>query len=262
MRHLLAILILLFPTVSLAGTIRPDVKDEEYIEYGQKHKCVLKLNIRNKNEKGEYVNGFGSCTIIAPRVAITAAHLVKGIDDVFVVKSDGSQVKVKYSAFPRLFDGGKIAESFDIAVCYLEEPIVLDFYPEMYRTKDEVEKICSIAGFGATGNHNEGVTVRESKKRAGSNRIDAVINGMLVCTVGPLKRTSLEYLIAPGDSGGGLFIDKKLAGINSNVATIHKDRNPNSDKNDFACHTRVSNHAGWIDQCIGIFQKIDKGASE
>ena len=252
------LLLVLFPTVSFAGTIRPDVDDDKYIEYGKKHQCVLQLKLKEKlNDK--WITAYGSCTVINPRTIITAAHVVKGVDTVTVLKSDGEEVKVKYSAFPALFKTQKLAERFDIAVCHLEEEIKLDFYPELYRERNETEQICSIAGFGVTGNHDTGVNIRELSKRAGSNVIDAVINEMLVCSVGPKRKTSLEYLIASGDSGGGLFINKKLAGVNSNVSTIYKDMNPNSDKNDFSCFTRVSNHVEWIDKCIEVFDRLEKG---
>lgn len=251
-------LAIFFPIVSLAGTIRPDVNDKKYIEYGERHKCVLQVRLRDKSEDDQWTTGYGSCTVIAPRIAITAAHVVTGVDSVMIIKPDGKEVKVKYSAFPALFNiRNKLSEKHDIAVCYLEEEIKLDFYPELYREKNESGQICSIAGFGVGGNHNTGVTDYTMKKRAGSNVVDSIINEMLVCTTGEERKTSLEYLIAPGDSGGGLFIGKKLAGINSNVSTIHKDQKTNSDKNDFGCHTRVSNHVNWIDKCIEIFSKIE-----
>lgn len=195
--------------------------------------------------------------MIKPKVAITAAHVIRGTDG-FVVKDDGERVKIRWSAFPAEHKLDKASEKWDIAVCYLEKPIELEYYPELYREYDEEQKICSIAGFGATGTHDTGVTIRQSQKRAGSNVIDAIINGMLICGVGEKRMTSLEYLIASGDSGGGLFIDKKLAGINSNVCTIHEDKKADSDKNDWSCHTRVSQHVKWIDKIVEVFEQIEK----
>ena len=245
------------PTVSLAGTIRPDVKDEKYIDYGAKHKCVLRIRLLEKSED-KTVTGFGSCVVIKPKVVITAAHAVKGVDKLIVVQDDGTEFPVRWSAFPAKHSLTKNAERYDIAVCYLEKPIDLSFYPEMYRDKDEAGKICSIAGYGVSGTYDNGVTIRKSQKRAGSNFVDEILNGMLICTVGKKNITSLEYMIAGGDSGGGLFIDKKLAGINSNVSTIHSDKNPNSDIYDWSCHTRVSDHVDWIDKCIDVFERIEK----
>ena len=54
----------------------------------------------------------------------------------------------------------------------------------------------------------------------------------------------MEFIICPGDSGGGLFIDKKIAGINSCV--IATDGKPNSTYTDEGGHTRISQHLDWI----------------
>jgi secreted trypsin-like serine protease len=55
----------------------------------------------------------------------------------------------------------------------------------------------------------------------------------------------LEFLIASGDSGGGLFIDNKLAGIHSCVMTVGK--NPQSKYGEESGHTRISNFIEWIE---------------
>ena len=54
----------------------------------------------------------------------------------------------------------------------------------------------------------------------------------------------MEFLIASGDSGGGMFINGKLAGINSFVTAA--DGTTNSDYGDECCHTRISIFAKWI----------------
>ena len=63
------------------------------------------------------------------------------------------------------------------------------------------------------------------------------------------KTLPLEGLIAPGDSGGGLFITTRngtyLAGVNSFVGS--DVGTPNSAYGDFSGHTRVSAFANWIE---------------
>jgi len=76
---------------------------------------------------------------------------------------------------------------------------------------------------------------------------------LLVCSLKGGKKTALEFLIANGDSGGGLFIDKKLAGINSCV--MADDKSLNSNYNDWSGHTRVSLHKPWIDKMIKILEE-------
>ena len=67
-------------------------------------------------------------------------------------------------------------------------------------------------------------------------------------------------LIGHGDSGGGLFIDKKLAGIHSCIYT--GDGKLDSSYKDYSAHTRVSLHKPWIDLIIneyeGILNKIEE----
>ena len=75
---------------------------------------------------------------------------------------------------------------------------------------------------------------------------------MLVCSASvhsDKNITKMEFLIASGDSGGGLFIDNKLAGINSCVMAV--DRSPQSKYNEESGHTRVSKFLGWINEYRG-----------
>jgi len=94
-----------------------------------------------------------------------------------------------------------------------------------------------------------GANNHDSKKRAGSNFIDRIEKDLLICS--PSKRndknfTSLEFLIASGDSGGGLFIDTKLAGIHFCVMVTGK--NPQSKYGEESGHTRISNFIEWINE--------------
>jgi len=76
------------------------------------------------------------------------------------------------------------------------------------------------------------------------NKIDYISDSLLMCSPSIMSKTELEFLIASGDSGGGLFIDNKLAGINSCVMAV--DKKPDSTYNDESGHTRVSKFLGWI----------------
>ena len=67
-------------------------------------------------------------------------------------------------------------------------------------------------------------------------------------------KTELEFLISPGDSGGGLFIDQKLAGIHSYVYAT--DGKSDSDYGDVGCSTRVSDYIEWIDKTKQLMKII------
>lgn len=261
MRYIISLLILFFClNRCLGGTIDPNVSDSKYLKYGQQHECVLKIRAISKNENKK-ITQHGVCTLISPRIAITSAHVLFGCSESYVIDNNGKEVKIDYCVYPKKFEedieNKKGLSKNDIAIFLLSEPILINFYPEIYRQNDEVGKICSISGFGLTGDHINGSTKNNDiRKRAGSNTIDLVKDGMIECSVGGGKKTSLEFLIAPGDSGGGLFIDKKLAGVNCGIYTLDNDKKLNSDYKDKSLHVRVSEHQTWIDAIIGLMDNI------
>lgn len=254
MKKLLLILLLAISSVSYGGTIDPNKSDSEYVQYGLKHKCVAKIAGRCKDKNDNFKDFFASSVIIKPRIVLTAAHVVDEAKDIYIVDHDDNHINVQ-SAFYLNEWNNNIVGANDIAVCLLEKNVDIDFYPKLYEQSDEIGKICSVSGFGITGNYIKGSEISDGQQRAGSNIIDEIFNGMLVTSVNIGKKTSLEFLISHGDSGGGLFIDNKLAGINSGIMTEDKDKNLNSDYKDFAAHTRISLHKAWIES---IIEKIEK----
>lgn len=225
------------------GTIRHDVKDSDYIEYGKKHECVVAVNCKTK----EGFSAHGSGVIINPNWIVTAAHVVKDCSEIKILLK-GKTIKIKKIIVKKEFDGSM--KNNDIAVCESEEPMELDFYPKLYDADDELGKVCSIAGFGVTGTGLTGAVRSDNQKRAGSNIISSVNDDMIFCIMDRSndKSTSLEYCISHGDSGGGLFIDQKLAGINSMVMAT--DNRPDSNYGDESGHTRISVYKSWIEENI------------
>jgi hypothetical protein len=192
--------------------------------------------------------------VIRPKIVLTAAHVVYRAKNIFILDENDIKINVLVALYLNEWDENKLGPN-DIAICILDEDILLDFYPELYQNDDEIDKICSISGFGVTGNFIEGFKTVDNKKRAGSNFIDEIFDGMLVTSVKNNKQTELEFLISYGDSGGGLFINNKLAGINSGIMTDAEDKILNSDQKDFAIHTRISMHRNWIKSVI---EKLEK----
>lgn len=243
---------LILSSISISGTIDPRTPDEKYVEYGQKHQCVVQLNGIDKSSGKMF---FASAVIIKPRIIITAAHILsEAVNEKSFITLNKDKINILASIYPASYNKEAFGER-DIAVGYLHKDAIIDFYPELYDKDDEVGKICSISGFGITGNHEKGSNLHDGKKRAGSNIIDEVCKELLICSLNRGQKTSLEFLIANGDSGGGLFIDKKLAGINSCVMT--EDKNLNSDYQDWSGHTRVSIHKPWIDEIVDILKELE-----
>lgn len=235
------LMLIINESILFAGTIDPSVPDSKYIAYGSEFTYVGKLC-------GTYKDGSKFCAsavAIDDHFILTAAHVVKDSDSCIFIVNDKS-----YCLSDVLYHKGFDSEEFgtsDIAIGYSKESFGLEFYPPLYTDNDEENKICCISGYGITGTFNSGSVFSDNKKRAGSNTIDSIQKNMLICSPsrrGEKSYTELEFLIAPGDSGGGLFIDGKLAGINSCVMAV--ERSPKSVYKDESGHTRISKFVNWI----------------
>jgi hypothetical protein len=238
MRFLFILSIMFVGIGARAGTIDPSTSDHRHLEYGSKFKNVVRIT--GLCSCGKNHNFYASAVIIKPNWALTAAHVVKGTSNVQILVGDKKfDVKTKHH---KEFEENNFGNN-DIAICYSKENFNMDFYPELYQEKDEVGKIISIAGYGLHGTFSTGAISSDGKKRAGSNIINRSENSILICSLDD-KKTQLEFLIAHGDSGGGLFIGNKLAGINSFV--MAKDKNPDSSYGDESGHTRISIYYDWI----------------
>ena len=200
------------------------------------------------------VTASGSGVIIDKRYILTAAHVVQNTKDPYIILNK-KKIKIEWVVIPKDFEIEKTGQ-YDIALCRLHEDAIIDFYPELYEKDDEMGKLCSLAGWGMHGTWTTGTIYDDNKRRAGSNYVDPIMFcGMITCSLQDVsKRTSLEFLIGHGDSGGGLFIDKKVAGIHSCIYT--GDGKLDSSYKDYSAHTRVSIHKEWIDLIMSNYDEV------
>jgi hypothetical protein len=223
---------------SLAGTIDPNTEDSKYIEYAKGFYFVGQISGTNKENQIYKASGVA----IKPHFILTAAHVVRDIESCDITFKNKT-FHISKIIIPQEFSESNVGYH-DIAIGYTKQDLGLEYYPELYENKNEIDKICSISGFGLTGNFISGATHSDGKQRAGSNIIDYIDKHLLVCSPSKTdKKTSLEFLIASGDSGGGLFIDGKLAGINS---CVFSKNSPKSDYDTESGHTRISENLEWI----------------
>ena len=252
------IILLGLSSPAISGTRDPSTPDSKHLAYGEKHQCVVpvkgKMKVKTKEGEEIEVTASGSGVIINKRYILTAAHVVQGTKEPYIILNK-KKIKIEWVVIPKDFVLEKTGP-YDIALCRLHEDAIIDFYPELYEKDDELGKLCSLAGWGMHGTWETGTIYDDDKRRAGSNYVDPIMFcGMITCSLQDVsKRTTLEFLIGHGDSGGGLFINKKLAGIHSCIYT--GDGKLDSSYKDYSAHTRVSLHKKWIDLIVNDYEKI------
>lgn len=234
--------------ICFGGTIDPNNKDTDYIEYGQKFYYIGKIIGLNHSDELYY----GSGVAYSDSIILTAAHVLnQSKNQTFVIANNTFKI-TQFILHDRYNE--KNYGYYDIAMAKLDGDIGFDWYPSLYENRDEVGKICAMSGYGMTGSFISGAISSDNHKRAGSNIIDGIDRGLLVCTPSITnKKTSLEFLIAAGDSGGGLFIDNKLAGINSCIMSIGKKAKADYDTE--SGHTRISDHVSWIKKTYKLLKE-------
>jgi hypothetical protein len=231
----------------LSGTIDPTNQDLKYIEYGKQFHCVGKLCGKDLNDQYYCASGVA----IEPKWIITAAHVVKDVRTC-KISINNKEIKIKKIIPHKDFNYDNFGE-YDIALCICDDDMELTSYPVLYADNDEIGKICSMSGYGLHGTFETGCNKSDNFKRAGLNIIDGLDKHVLICSASNKDKTELEFITASGDSGGGLFIDKKLAGINSCVMAA--DKKPDSSFGDESCHTRISIFRGWIQSVIREYKE-------
>lgn len=242
MKKLLITLAIFFLSFnSYAGNISPEIDDSKYLDYGQEFKSIAFIGVQNEDS-----SGFGSGVVLSERWILTAAHVVNKAKNAFV-KVGNTSYKIEQIYIHKDYEEENVG-LYDIALCKISGQIKLTSYPKLYEENNERGKDCSISGYGMTGNLKDGASKFDKKKRAGTNKIDQIFKHLLICDASEGNPTGLEFLICSGDSGGGLFIGDKVAGINSIV--MAEDQNPDSDYGDKSGHTRVSVFKSWIEEIV------------
>lgn len=245
------VIILFWAGRALAGTTDPNTPDSKYVEFGKSFPGVVQISNTVDCKKCQKVHAqIASAVVIRPHWIVTAAHVVKDSHDNAILKDD-KKYPLSHVVLHRDYDDDKVGWH-DIAIAYSPEPIELEFYTPLYKRQDEAGKAITIAGFGLFGTFRTGAKDSDNKRRAGHNRIDRHEQAILVASPSAAQRFPLEFGIAPGDSGGGMFIDNELAGINSFLMAT--DGKPNGTYGDESAFTRVSLYAPWVEEQIQKYE--------
>lgn len=267
--------VLFFLTLSLgvaasAGTIDPGTPDSKYIAFGKKFSMVAKITAPTTITKKISVDGtpaaeetikttlHGSAVVIQAHWALTAAHvLVEATGLPTLHLENGKKHSIQTVILHRDFlkqDKPAFGRD-DIALCYSPTDFGLEFYPPLYTERDEIGKPVTMAGYGATGTFLTGCIKVDGEKRGGQNVIAATREHALFCVPRRTQKFPLEFCIAPGDSGGGLFIGNSLAGICSFLAAPVNEK-PDGTYGDEAGFTRISAYVPWIYDAIEVHDQL------
>lgn len=223
-----------------AGTRNSNVKDKELLVNAIDYDCVVEIIINKKD--GEYR---ASGVLISKDTVLTSAHIFYDAEietkDIIVLYHNKKYKITKY----KLHDKFTYKLDNDLAIVKIFGFIDMK-YPELYDQSDEVGKLAYLGGYGANGTGDTGYNNWDFKLRIGTNIIEYISGDLLMCTLSINNITKYEFITCPGDSGGGLFIDGKLAGINSSLFSRGSKDKPNGKYGNTSGHTRVSKHLEWI----------------
>jgi hypothetical protein len=241
------------PSSTRGSTIRDDVPDSDY--------TGLAANAAY-DAVGTFVDtgGYTGCGIlIAPDWVLTAGH-VTDIASSGTFTVDGNS----YSADQLVTDPawtGNVFAGGDFGLAHLSTPVTSVTPVMLYTGSAEFGQVATWVGYGFTGTGLTGYqTSLGNQKRAFQNTIDRNFGNPSVLIgssfENPLTFANaqpLEGCVAPGDSGGGVFISidsqDYLAGVISFV-TATNGTVANSSYGDLSGAGRVSAAIPWIDSVV------------
>ena len=252
-------------TPATAGTIRHDRDDQLYLDLAAE---VAYEPVGMFEWTVDGSSGLASGTLISSQWVLTAAHVADAADGATLEFTVGGEVYESVNVIVNPNWTGDVSNAGDLALVQLDRAVDSVDPADLYQGTDEVGEVATIVGFGVTGTGLTGYDTRipYGDKRAGNNLIgglgdviDYSSSSLMSdfdypnsATEGKAVCLDLEYLAAPGDSGGGWFItvddETFLVGVTSyGYAT---DGYVDSSYGDIMGATRVGDYMDWITEYV------------
>jgi len=272
----------LWTQVATAGVRRDDVEDSEFLALATSALYQSVGKFTYSVGAGSYI---ASGVLISPEWVLTAGHVTGGnnylgggITNLTFSLNVGSDV-LSFAAAEWLTHpgwaatSGDLLQGYDLGLVRLSSSVTAVQAASLYLQETLQVQPGTIVGYGSTGTGLTGFQAGTAgTKRAGQNMIDGQGDGVSISSsllftdfdrpgipaenvIGSALPLALEYLSAPGDSGGGLFITENnqsfLVGISS-FGWGFTDGQANSDYGDLAGFVSTTAYAGWISSVTGV----------
>jgi hypothetical protein len=238
---------------SFGATIRDDEPDSAYLALAA---------LADFTPVGTLVNSWGytGCGIlIAPNWVLTAAHVLTAASS-GTFSIDGTAYTSTSLFRDPAWNGNAMAGN-DFALMELNTPVTNVTPAAFYAGTSEFGLIGTYVGYGFTGTGLTGWKTLDGQKRAFQNVIDSNFNNpaqifgsLFINPHDPAAGNALplEGCVAPGDSGGGVFIQEGsqylLTGVISFVAATNGSAN--SYYGNYSGFSRISTALPWIESTV------------